>query len=442
MLRATLIELGETEHVLVLTLHHIATDGWSLDILFREVRELYDAYSQGREAGLPELPIQYADYAEWQRERASGEVLEQQLGYWKQRLAGAEVLQLPTDRPRPSVQSYRGARETVALGEKLSESLLELSGRDGLFAALLAAFNVLLYRYSRQEDISVGIPTANRTRVETEGLIGFFVNTLVIRTDLSGKPTFREVLRRVKKSLLEAQENQDLPFEKVVEALQPERSVSYTPLFQVMFAQQLRTRFELGDAQAQVKGLSNGTAKFDLTLELTTDGKQIEGTIEYSTDLYDAATVQRMVGQYRKLLDAMVEDPDQLVSAAPLLTESERRRILVEWNETGREYPPLCVHELFEEQVARQPHAVAVVYQEQQLTYGELNRRANRLAHYLRGLGVGPEVLVGLCVERSLEMIVGMLGILKAGGLICHWIRQTRGSGWRLWPRMLESACC
>ena len=417
MLRATLVKSGDTEHVLLLTLHHIAADGWSLEILFRELSELYSAYSQEREPKLTELPIQYADYARWQEELLSGKLLETQLEYWKEQLPGGYVLQIPTDRARPSVQSYRGATVRVELSEKLSETLRELTGREGLITVLLTAFKVLLYRYSGQEDIRVGIPAANRARVETEGLIGMFVNTLVVRTDLSGEPTFREVLRRVNDSLLGAREHGDAPFETVVKALQPERNSSYTPLFQVMFAPQdgVNRAFEMGDVQAQASGLANGTAKFDLTVSLSSEGKKIEGAIEYSTDLYDAETVRRMVEHYRSLLDAMVKDPDQLVSTAPMLTEAERRRILVEWNDTRREYPQVCIHQIIEQQVERTPEAVACIFDEERLSYRELNERANRVAHYLRKRGAGPDVPIGIFIERSVNLIVGILGILKAG---------------------------
>ena len=317
MLRTTLVRLGESQHTLVLTQHHIATDAWSLDNLFRELRELYSAYADERERELPELPIQYADYAEWQRRSLTDEVLTRQLSYWQQQLAGQAVLQMPTDRPRPAVKSERGTSERVELSESLSESVRTLSGPEGLVSVLLAAFGVLLHRYSQQEDISIGVPVANRSQVETEGLIGFFVNTVVVRMPLGGDPAFRHVLNAVKASLLGAQEHQDVPFEQVVEALQPERSASYTPLCQVMFAPQegVRRRFDLGDVHARVERLESGTAKFDLTLALTDEGGQIEGAIEYSTDLYDSETVRRLARHYGRLLDALVAHPDRPISA-------------------------------------------------------------------------------------------------------------------------------
>ena len=402
----------------MLAQHHIATDAWSLDNLFRELRELYSAYADDRESELAELPIQYADYAEWQRGSLTDEVLTRQLSYWKRQLEGQDVLQMPTDRPRPAVKSERGASERVELSEALSESVRELSGANGVVSVLLAAFGVLLHRYSQQDDISIGVPVANRSHVETEGLIGFFVNTVVIRMHLGGEPAFRDVLKAVKASLVGAQEHQDVPFEKVVEALQPERSSNATPLFQVMFAPQdgIRRRFDLGDVHARVTRLESGTAKFDLTLELTDGGGQIDGAIEYSTDLYDSETVRRMARHYGRLLDGLVTHPDWPISHAPMVTPTERRKICVAWNDTARAYPPRCVHELFEAQAANQPDAVAVIDDATRLTYGELNRRANQLARRLRARGVGRDVPVGICLERSPEMIVGWLGILKAGG--------------------------
>ncbi|MGE5305217.1 MAG: condensation domain-containing protein, partial [Alphaproteobacteria bacterium] len=421
MLRAMLVKVGLREHVLLLVTHHIASDGWSTGILWQELAALYGAFLKGEPSPLAELPIQYADYAVWQRQWLQGEVLERQLSYWKGQLSGISVLELPTDRPRPAVQSYRGSRESIELSDELTRQLKTLSRKEGvtLFMTLLAAFQTLLQRYCGQEDIAVGSPIAGRTRSETERLIGFFVNTLVLRSDLSSDPTFRELLGRVRKMALEAYEHQDIPFEKLVEELHPERDLSRSPLFQVMFAFQNVPRYsrELPGLTASPVEITNETAKFDLSLYIWEERAGLKARLEYNTDLYDAATVNRMLGHFNVLLQGIVANPDQRLSALPMLTEAERRQLLIEWNDTEREYPrDRCVHELFEAQVERSPDAVAVVFEDKQLTYRELNARANQVAHYLIKLGVGPETLVGICMERSLEMVVGLLGILKAGG--------------------------
>jgi aspartate racemase len=422
MLRGCLLQLAPQEHVLLLVMHHIASDGWSMGILWEQLTQLYQAFLAGKPNPLFPLPVQYADYAVWQREWLTGEVLDKQLNYWQQQLAGGNpVLELPTDRPRPPVQTYRGASQSLTLPQNLSEGLQQLCRKEGvtLYMTLLAAFQTLLYRYSRQEDILVGSPIAGRNRAELEGLIGFFVNTLVLRTDLSGNPSFRQLLQRVRSVTLDAYAHQDLPFEKLVEQLQPERSLSYNPLFQVMFA------LENTPAQAgQLLGLTEtpvpletATAKFDLTLSVIEQKGEIVGCWEYNTDLFEAATIERMTLHFRTLLEGIVTNPEQPISHLPLLTADERQQLLVDWNDTYTEYPQdKCIHQLFEEQVERTPDAVAVVFEEEQLTYQELNNRANQLAHYLQQLGVGPEVLVGICLERSLEMMVALLGILKAGG--------------------------
>ena len=420
--RTTLIRLGEDDHALVLAMHHIVSDGWSMGVLHRELSVLYQAFSHSQPSPLAELPIQYADYAVWQRQWLQGEVLEGQLSYWKKQLEGAPgVLNLPTDHPRPAVQSYRGARRSIELSKELSQGLKALSRKEGvtLFMTLLAAFQTLLYRYTRQEDVVVGSPIANRNRTEVEGLIGFFVNTLVLRTDLSGNPSFREVLHRVRKVALEAYEHPDLPFEKLVEELQPERSLSHSPLFQVMFVLQNAPagHRELSGLTLSPVQLDNNTAKFDLSLSMTEQAGGIKGSLEYSTDLFDEATIIRMSGHFQTILEGIVTNPEQSVSDLPILTEAEKHQLLIEWNDTKGEYPrDKCIHRLFEEQVERTPDAIAVVFEDKKLTYRELNQQANQLAHYLKKLGVGAETLVGICVERSVEMIIGILGILKAGG--------------------------
>jgi amino acid adenylation domain-containing protein/non-ribosomal peptide synthase protein (TIGR01720 family) len=421
LLRATLLHLDEAEHVLLLTMHHIVSDGWSMGVLIRELAALYEAFSTGKPSPLPELPIQYADFAHWQRQWLQGEVLTAQLSYWQQQLTGAPaLLELPTDRPRPAVQTFRGATQFLALPEPLSQKLKTLSQRSGvtLFMTLLAAFQTLLYRYTGQEDICIGSPIANRNRSETEELIGFFVNTLVLRADMSENPSFQELLSRVREVTLGAYAHQDLPFEQLVEALQPERNLSHQPLFQVMFALQNAPMpaLELPNLTLSSLEIESGTAKFDLTLSMEDTEQGLVGSLEYNTDLFHGTTISRMLGHFQTLLEGIVAEPEQRLSDLPLLTQPERQQLLVEWNGTQAAYPKdVCIHQLFEAQVDRTPEAVAVVFENQQLTYGELNRRANQVAHHLRSLGVSPDDLVGICVERSLELVVGLLGILKAG---------------------------
>ncbi|WP_445299506.1 amino acid adenylation domain-containing protein [Microcoleus sp. B3-A4] len=422
LFRVKLLHLGQEEYCLLLTMHHIVSDGWSLGVFMRELTALYEAFSTEKSSSLPELPIQYADFGVWQNEWLVGEVLEVQLNYWKRHLGGQlPVLELPTDRPRPPVQTYRGARQSLELPKKSSDALKALSQQEGvtLFMTLLAVFQILLYRYTGQEDVIVGSPIANRNRVEIEGLIGFFVNTLVLPTELSGEPSFRELLGRVREVALGAYAHQDLPFEKLVEELQLERDLSRNPLFQVMFVLQNAPISAL-----EFRGLSltplevhNGTAKFDLTLELEESAEGIRGWFEYNTDLFDTLTITRMANHFQTLVEGIVANPEQRLWGLPLLSAAQQHQLLVEWNNTQTDYPnQTCIHQLFEAQVERTPNAVAVVFENEQLTYQQLNYRANQLAHHLQKLGVEPEMLVGICVERSLEMIVGLLGILKAGG--------------------------
>lgn len=421
MLRGALLKLGPAEHVLLLVTHHIASDGWSSGILWHELVTLYGAFSNGEPAPLPELSIQYADYAVWQRQWLQGEVLETQLSYWKHQLSDLPVLELLTDRPRPAVQSYRGAKQSYLFSRALSDQLQGLSRKEGVtfFMTLLAAFQTLLYRYTGQVDLAVGSPIAGRARPEIEGLIGFFVNMLVLRSDLSGNPTFKEFLTRVRKTAFGAYQHQDVPFEKLVEVLHPERDLSRSPLFQVMFAfqnipRQVRDMPGLTVSPVEVK---NETAKYDLSLYMWDAPKGLMARLEYNTDLVDGASMRRMLGHLDTLLQAIVADPQQRISDLPLLTEGERHQLLIEWNGTDREFPKeQCVQHLFEAQVGRSPDNIALVYENQQLTYRELNARANQFAHYLWKLGVGPEVLVGICMDRSWEMVVAVLGVLKAGG--------------------------
>ncbi|WP_414542078.1 amino acid adenylation domain-containing protein [Nostoc sp. CCY0012] len=429
LLRFTLLRLSTQECVALLTMHHIITDAWSFEILVQELTALYAAYSQEqpslREAtrtALPELPIQYADFAAWQRQWLVGEVLESQLAYWRQQLQGAPTgLELPTDYPRPAIQTFRGATHCFQLPLELSVALKKLSQQEGatLFMTLLAAFKTLLYRYTNSTDIVVGSPIANRNHSQIERLIGFFVNTLVLRTNLEGNPSFRELLRRVREVALGAYAHQDVPFEQLVEQLQPQRSLSHSPLFQVMFILQnaQKTQIELPGLILNPLERDSSTAKFDLTLEMSETASQLTGSLEYNTDLFAADTIRRIAGHLQTLLCGIVANPEQQLSELPLLTTDEQHHLLIEWNQTQADYPQnKCIHQLFEEQVEKTPDAIAVLFENQQLTYRQLNQRANQLAHYLQKLGVSPEVLVGICVERSLEMVIGILGILKAGG--------------------------
>src|SRR5215471_7515415 len=422
LLRVTLLRLGEQDHVLLLTMHHIVCDGWSMGVLYRELSLLYEAFSKGLPSPLSGLPIQYAYFAVWQQKWLQGEVLETQLSYWKKQFEGVPaVINLSTDRPWPAVQSYRGARQPFELSEELTGALKILSRKQHvtLFMTLLAAFQTLLHRYTAQHDIVIGSPIANRNRTEIEGLIGFFVNTLVLRSDLSGNPSFTGLLARVRNVALGAYAHQDVPFEKLVEEFQPQRSLSHSPLFQVMFVLQNAPPMvrEFGGLTFSSFAVGSETAKFDLTLSMREEAKGLRGSLEYSTDLFDAATIDRMIRHFERLLQGIVAGPDRHISDLPILTDAEKHQLLVEWNNTATDYPhDACIHELFEEQVKKSPDAIAVVFEDQQLTYGELNRRANQLAHYLRKLGVGPEVLVGICMDRSLQMIIGLIGILKAGG--------------------------
>jgi len=422
LMRASLLQLDNEEYLLLLTMHHIISDGWSMGVLVREVAVLYEAFAAGKSSPLAELPIQYADFADWQREWMQGAALEQQLAYWRKQLAGTlPVLQLPSDRPRPASQTFRGATHRFTLSKELTRALLELSGREGatLFMTLLAAYQTLLYRYTGQEDITVGSPIANRNMAEIEELIGFFVNTLVLRTDMTDA-SFRDLLARVRQAAVDAYANQDVPFEKLVEELQPERNLSYSPLFQVMFVLQNTpmSTLTLPGLMLQMLELDSSTAKFDLTLTMMETPDGLAGQMQYNSDLFDQATIERMTEHFATLLQSIVGNPDQSISKLPMLSQQERNQLLTEWNATKKQavVPAQCVHQLFEEQVERTPDAIAVVFEGEQLTYRELNRRANRLAHHLRKMGIGADMMVGLYMERCLEMVVGVLGILKAGG--------------------------
>ncbi|MBD1869937.1 amino acid adenylation domain-containing protein [Cyanobacteria bacterium FACHB-471] len=463
LLRITLLKFDPTEAVLLLTLHHIVADGWSLGVLIRELGYFYTAFVEGRSPLLPPLPIQYPDFADWQRQWLQGEVLEKQLTYWRKQLHNLPALELPQDCPRPAVQTYQGATYPLHISPALTQALESLSQQSGvsLFMTLLAAFQTLLYRYTGQEDIAIGSPIANRHRSELEGLIGFFVNSLVLRSDLSGRPTFRELLERVRTVALEAYEHQDLPFEKLVEELDPDRDLSRNPLFQIAFALQNAPMqpLELPELKLEPAPLESSSTRFDLEVHLWEPAhglrsvwqsqEGLSGFIVYSTDLFERDRIERLVGHFQTLLEGIVANPDVRLSDLPLLTPTERQQIVVEWNrsplvplergETGsREFSLLkeiggsevlfskgslggsiqesCFHHLFEAQVKSTPEAIALISEQESLTYAELNQKADQLAQTLKNLGVKPDSLVGLCVDRSADMVIGILGILKAGG--------------------------
>ncbi|HBO5175153.1 TPA: amino acid adenylation domain-containing protein, partial [Pseudomonas aeruginosa] len=425
LLRVNLLQLAEDDHVLVLVQHHIVSDGWSMQVMVEELVQLYAAYSQGLDVVLPALPIQYADYALWQRSWMEAGEKERQLAYWTGLLGGEQpVLELPFDRPRPARQSHRGAQLGFELSRELVEAVRALAQREGAssFMLLLASFQALLYRYSGQADIRVGVPIANRNRVETERLIGFFVNTQVLKADLDGRMGFDELLAQARQRALEAQAHQDLPFEQLVEALQPERNASHNPLFQVLFNHQSEIRSVTPEVQLEdlrLEGLAwdGQTAQFDLTLDIQEDENGIWASFDYATDLFDASTVERLAGHWRNLLRGIVANPRQRLGELPLLDAPERRQTLSEWNPAQRECAVQgTLQQRFEEQARQRPQAVALILDEQRLSYGELNARANRLAHCLIARGVGADVPVGLALERSLDMLVGLLAILKAGG--------------------------
>ncbi|WP_155394568.1 condensation domain-containing protein, partial [Xanthomonas albilineans] len=424
LIRGVLVQLAQEEYVFFVTMHHIVSDGWSMGILINELSLLYRAFVRGEADPLPPLPIQYADYASWQRQWLTGEVLQQQANYWREALSGAPVLlELPTDRPRPAQQDHAGAMLEVVIGPQQAQALKELSQRHGLtlYMTLLASWALLLLRLSGQDDVVIGSPAANRGRSESEGLIGFFVNTLALRVELSGSPTLAQLLASVKERALQAQAHQDIPFEQVVELVQPPRSLAHAPLFQVMFAWQNTPQGELdlGNLEASGLGIAQTNAQFDLALSLAESKDGILGSLNYATALFEHATLKRWMGHWQHLLNAMVAEgaEDRAVDRLPLLDEVERHQVLMQWNATAADYPrDACVHELFEAQVARDPSAIALVQGEVSLTYGELNARANRLAHYLCALGLRPDNRVAICVQRSVEMVVALLAVLKAGG--------------------------
>jgi amino acid adenylation domain-containing protein len=422
LLRATLLKVSDTEHILLLTLHHIVADGWSVGVLLEEVAAIYPAFVAGQASPLDDLPIQYADFAAWQQAELEGGALNEQLAYWRRQLGGASTtLDLPTDRARPSVQSYRGASVPFNIPADVAAELRSLARQEQatLFMVLVGGLSAVLSAYSRQHDILIGTPIANRVRPETEGLIGLFANTLVLRTDVSGDPSFRELVRRLRDVTLQAYAHQDLPFERLVDELQVERSLSHNPLFQVMLAVQhgAFTRCELPGLTLESLNSHTQTSKFDLTLEVEETPDALAGQLEYSTDLFDRQTVERLLSHLRNLLAGAAADAERRISQLPLLSSAESERLLVDFNATAAPLPTTqTLPALLDAQADRTPDAVAVVSESGSLTYAELHARANQLAHYLRGLGVGPDVRVAVCLDRSTDLLVGVLGISKAGG--------------------------
>jgi amino acid adenylation domain-containing protein len=420
LFKAKLLRLADEEHILLLTLHHIISDGWSVEVLVKELCLLYEAFTESKPSPLPPLQIQYADFAVWQIEYLQGEVLEKQLEYWMSRLKGASpVLELPLHRPRPAIQTFHGAHEPIEFPAELIESIKYIGLRENatLFMTLLAAFKVLLYRYTGQEDILVGSPIANRQRGEVQGLIGCFVNTLVLRTEMTGNLTFRELLRKERAGALEAYLHQDMPFEMLVERLNLDKDPSYNPIFQVMFLFQSvpKPPVELPGLELSYLRPDVPATKFDISLAIEDTG--LRGFFEYNVDIFQAATMKRMADHLRNLLEAIAADPDQQIALLPMLTEAEFEQVLIKWNQTTvNRAQDRLVHQLFEAQAERAPDTVAVTTRHQSITFGELNRRANQLANKLRRYEVGPEVPVGICMERSIDWVVGLMGIFKAGG--------------------------
>ncbi|MUG96484.1 amino acid adenylation domain-containing protein [Scytonema sp. UIC 10036] len=422
LVRATLLRLSQEEYVLLVTMHHIITDGWSCNVFLRELSSLYPAFSKNLPSPLPELPIQYADFAIWQRARLKGEFLATQLNYWKQQLQGElRILQLPTDRPRPNLATFTGAKQYFTFSASLANALKQLSQREDatLFMCLLAAFNILLYRYTDQEDILIGSPIANRNRAELEGMLGLFVNTLVLRNNLSGNPSFRQLLHRVREVTLDAYAHQDLPFEMLVEELQPERDLSRNPLYEVMFVLQ-----NTPSSVQEVSGLTlrtlefdSGTAQLDIFISMSESEEGLTGSLEYNIDIFDSRTITQFINNFQTLLENIVINPEQHLSELSLLTASEQEELLSKFNQTRADYPQdVSLHQLFEQQVELTPLSVVLISDSEKITYCQLNHRVNQLAHYLQKQGVTKETLVALCLERDLDMVVGILAILKAGG--------------------------
>lgn len=421
LLRASLVRLSDNDHVAAVVMHHIVSDEWSVGVFVNEIAVLYDAFVDRKPSPLPELPVQYVDFAVWQRQWLQGEVLEAQLSYWKQQLAGAPgVLQLPTDRARPPIQSFRGSSCSLSLDDRLAEDVRQLSRRESvtLFVTMLTAFKLLLTRYTGEEDLVVGVPVAGRTRAEVEGLIGFFINALIMRTKLQPEAGFLRALKREKQVVLGAFAHQDLPFEKIVDELQPDRSLSHSPLFQVAFnyLNQPVQSVRMGDLSFGDVEFEMGTSKYDIVFAVVESGKELSAHARYCTDLFDRTTIEKLLGHFRILLESAVARPLERISGLPLLTEAERAQLLIERNDTTREFPTnLLIHALVDQHAGRQPNATALMCGVTHITYGELNRRSNQLANHLRSMGISPEAVVGICMKSSAEMVIAMLGVLKTG---------------------------
>ncbi|MBD2494913.1 amino acid adenylation domain-containing protein [Nostoc sp. FACHB-280] len=422
LVRANLLRLSAESHILLVTMHHIITDGWSCGVFLRELSALYGSFSTNQPPTLPELPIQYADFAIWQRDRLQGELLANQLQYWQAQLQGElPVLQLPTDRPRPQISNFAGAKQYFRLSKSLTNALKQLSQQTDttLFMSLLAAFNILLYRYTNQEDILIGSPIANRNHPELEGMLGLFVNTLVLRNNLSGNPSFREFLHRVREVTLGAYAHQDLPFEMLVEQLQPERDLSRNPLYEVMFVLQNTpsTVEEVAGLTLQTLEFDSGTSQLDIFLSMSEFETGLTGFLEYNTDIFDASTITQFINHFQTLLTNIIANPEQRLSELSLLTTSEQEQLLYKFNQTHTDYPQTAsLHQLFEQQVELTPDSIALISEFEQITYRQLNQRVNQLGHFLQKQGVTPATLVALCLERDIDMVVGILAILKAGG--------------------------
>jgi amino acid adenylation domain-containing protein len=423
LVRANLLRLSELEHILLVTMHHIITDGWSCGVFLRELSTLYAAFSTNQPSPLPELPIQYADFAIWQRDRIQGEFLATKLNYWRQQLSGElPVLQLPTDRPRPSVTTFAGAKQYFTFSIVLTNALKQLSQREDatLFMSLLTAFNILLYRYTDQKDIVIGSPIANRNRAELEGMLGLFVNTLVLRNNLSGNPTFCELLHQVREVTLNAYAHQDLPFEMLVEELQPERDLSRNPLYEVMFVLQNTPMSvqEVSGLTLRALDFDGGTSQLDIFLSMFESPEGLTGCLEYNTDIFDSTTITQFINNYQTLLENIVANPEQRICQLPLLTASEQEQLLFKFNQTYADYQDTPLHQLFEQQVELTPDSLALISESEKVTYRQLNHKVNQLAHYLQKQGVvTKETLVALCLERTVDMVVGILAILKTGGV-------------------------
>ncbi|MCB4782061.1 MAG: condensation domain-containing protein, partial [Sulfurovum sp.] len=422
LFKAALYTINKQTHYLLVNMHHIISDGWSIGILVREFVTLYNAYSNKQENPLQPLEIQYADYAAWQKEYLSGEVLEEKLNYWKETLRGIEPLALATTYPRPAIQSNRGNHISFSINKEITKKLNTLSNKydTTLFMTLLSSFGLLLHRYSGQEEFIIGSPIANRNRFEIEPLIGFFVNTLALKQDFSSDMKFSTVLQQTKEHTLSAYDHQDVPFEKIVDALDTPRDTSRSPLFQVMFVLQNNpenTTLELPELKIEGIAFENPTSKFDLTMNITEVDEELHGSLEYATDLFGQTYIESMIEHFKILLEAIVKDETQAISKYPILTKQEEQQLLIEYNDTKVDYPKeKTIHQLFEAQVKLNPENVAVVYEDEELTYKQLNTKSNQLAHYLIEQGVEPDSLVAICVDRSLDMMIGLLAILKAGG--------------------------